>query len=375
MRSLGIRFRRRLGGFVVGLACVACLSVGQEGERPQEGESGPGQGGPPQGPPALVVVDQITSGVLAPTAEFVGTVYYKEISEVAGEVDGRVEQVCFEEGQRVAKGEKLVHLDDELLRKQYQVAKAQHEEMLTEIEKAKIDLERAETLYREGSGTEEEYDDARFALRSLQSRERGLQAALNRIESELEKKTVSAPFNGIVVDKHVEVGEWVSEGDTVATVAGTETMDILVDVPGRYLPYIERGMEVLGRVGGQVIEGKVVTVLPRGDVASRTFAVKIRIPNETGLMEGMEARVSLPIGEEQTALLVPRDAVLPQGPNQVIYTVEGSTQTQRVVEVVGYKGLEVGIRGEGLESGMQVVTKGNERLRPGQPVQVIQPSL
>ena len=161
----------------------------------------------------------------------------------------------------------------------------------------------------------------------------------------------------------------------MATVAGTERMDILADVPGRYLPFIERGLEVSARVEGRLIEGDVVTILPRGDVASRTFAVKIRIPNESGLIGGMEARVSLPIGKEQTALLVPRDAVLPQGSNQVIYTVRGSTQTQHVVEVVGYKGLQVGIRGEGLESGMQVVTKGNERLRPGQPVQVIQPSL
>ncbi|MCK5139199.1 MAG: biotin/lipoyl-binding protein, partial [Thermodesulfovibrionia bacterium] len=110
-------------------------------------------------PPASVVVSEVTSGMVAPESEFIGTVYYQEVSDLASEVDGLVEAVSFEEGQRVKKGELLVKLSDDLLQKTLQAARASYEEVLSDLERAERELARVDTLYKEELISEQTYDD------------------------------------------------------------------------------------------------------------------------------------------------------------------------------------------------------------------------
>ncbi|MDH3239003.1 MAG: biotin/lipoyl-binding protein, partial [Deltaproteobacteria bacterium] len=100
-----------------------------------------GKGGPP---PALVTVSEIREGMVDPEAEFVGTVYYPEVSEVSSEVSGSVVEVRFEEGHRVRKEDVLVRLDWDLLEKTLQSTRATHEQTLAELERATLDLKRIE---------------------------------------------------------------------------------------------------------------------------------------------------------------------------------------------------------------------------------------
>jgi multidrug efflux pump subunit AcrA (membrane-fusion protein) len=120
------------------------------------------------------------------------------------------------------------------------------------------------------------------------------------------------------------------------------------------------------------MQGRVVTVIPRGDVATRTFPVKIRVTGEEGLMEGMSAQVTLPVGQKQECLLVPRDAVmLSRGRPEVVVVSEG-TARRLPVTVLGYTGEHAGIEVDGVRAGMQVIVKGHERVREGQPVEIVQ---
>src|SRR3990170_1786748 len=111
--------------------------------------------GPPGIPPAKVVVAAVSSGMVVPQSGFVGTVYYQEVSDVASEVDGLVETVNFEEGRKIEKGEPLVKLNADLLQKTIQAARASYEKVIVDLEKAKIDLQRIERLYREGLAAEQ----------------------------------------------------------------------------------------------------------------------------------------------------------------------------------------------------------------------------
>lgn len=330
----------------------------------------------PQGgmPPARVVVGEVSIGMIAPEAEFIGTVFYNAVSEVAAEVSGRVEAVYFEEGQKVKKGEQLVRVDAELLEKSLQSTEASHEQVLVEIEKAKVDLQRAERLYREGAGSEQVYDNARFLVRVLEKRANSLKAEMERIETELKKKSIRSPFDGLAVEKKTEVGEWLAPGDAVGTIAMIDVIDIIADVPQRILSFIKPGMKVSALVGGKAITGKVVTIVPRGNVATRTFPVKIRVTNNEGLIEGMEVRVSLPTGEKQQCLTVPRDALITQFGQTVVFSVQNAIAKMHIVRVCGYEGMLVGIEGNALKEGMKVVIKGNERLQDGQPVEIMEKS-
>ena len=291
-------------------------------------------------PPAIVVVSEVASGMVAPQAEFVGTVFFAEVSDVACEVDGKVETLNFEEGQRVKKGAELVSINSDLL--------------LSDLEKSALDFERAERLYKEGLIPEDEYDARRFEK--------------ERLEILLSKKTIRSPFAGVIVKKHVERGEWLSPGSVVATIAADDIADIVVEVPERVLKFLSPGMEIGISAGGSELKGNIIAVIPRGDISTRTFPVKIRVANTTLLAEGMEARVTLPEGEEVRVLIVHRDAVIKVMGNTVVYTVNDAKAVMVTVTVSGYKGMTAGIQGEGLEAGMKVVVKGNERLRPGQDV-------
>ncbi|NNG46164.1 MAG: efflux RND transporter periplasmic adaptor subunit [Deltaproteobacteria bacterium] len=325
------------------------------------------KGGPP---PALVVVSEIREGMVAPRTEFVGTVYYPEVSEVSSEVSGIVVKASFEEGDRVRKGNVLVLLDAELLGKTLASTRSTHEQTLADLERATLDLERIEKLYREESISEQVYDENRFRVKSLGKKGESLKADVERLEVELAKKTVRAAFDGVVLEKHVDRGEWLSPGAAVATLARDDSMDVVVEVPGDVLPFVRKGGNVDVRTGEREIQGTVSAIVPRGDISTRTFPVKIRVPNRHSLIEGMEARVKIPAGKKEKTLLVPRDALVTAMGQTVVFTVVDAKAKMVPVTVTVYVGKEVAVRTNGLKTGMKVLIKGNERIRDGQPVSI-----
>lgn len=322
-------------------------------------------------PPAKVVVATMKSGTVAPESEFIGTIYYSEVSEIAAEVSGKVEKVSFEEGFRVKKNADLVRLSSDILEKTLESTKASYEQVLSDLEKARLDFQRIENLYKEESIAEQVYDENRFNVKSLEKRSDSLSADVARLELELDKKVIRSPFNGIVIKRNVDVGEWLSPGGVVATVARYDVVEVMVNVPQAIVNFIKPGLNVVVLVGTDTYEGKVFSVVPSGDVATRTFPVKIRLRNSGSLKGGMEAKVKLPTGRKEDVFIIPRDAVLTQFGNTVIYAVIDNKAAMLPVKVIGYEGLNAGIASERISKGMSIVVKGNERLREGQPLMII----
>ena len=323
---------------------------------------------PPGMPPARVVVSGVTSGFIAPENEYIGTVYYQEVSDVASEVSGLSEEVRFEEVQRVKKGDVLVVISSDLLYKTIRSAKANYEQVLSDLEKERKNLERAELLFSEQLLSEQAYDEQRFNVNGLEKRVLSLKSGAERLEVELSKKTVKSPFDGIVIKRHIETGEWLSPGTAVASIGKDDFADVIAEVPEHVIAYIKKGMDARVITGGSEITGKVFSIVPKGDVSTRTIPVKVRIRNVSGLIEGMQARLILPAGNKEKAMIVPRDAVITVSGKTVVFAVVEAKAKMIPVKVAGYTGMNAGVHGEGLRAGMKVVIKGNERLRDGQPV-------
>jgi RND family efflux transporter MFP subunit len=319
-------------------------------------------------PPASVSVAKVIRGRIAPQSEFIATIFYQEISDTASEMSGLVGRVHFEEGQRVKKNQILVELGSEILRKRLQAATASFEQILSEIEIAGIDLKRRKKLFKKKSISKQSYDENRFRVIGLEKRAASLKAEVERLEIELEKKIIRAPFDGIVIKRNVDRGEWISEGETVAVIGKDDTIDIVAEVPERFIQYIKNGMQVSVTASGSNFVGTVIAIVPKGDVATRTFPVKIRTPNKHALIEGMSARVTLPTGEITQPLIVPRDAVISKFGQNVVYAVVDSKSHMIPVQIVGYDGLSAGVESQELAEGMFVVVEGNERLKNGQAV-------
>ena len=324
-----------------------------------------------QMPPTNVVVSKVTHGTIEPEQEFIGTVYYREVSGVSAEVSGRVEIITFEEGQRIKDGEALVKLDSELLEKKLQAKEASYEEILLDLERAQNDLERIGNLYKKKIVAEKEYDDQGYQVKGLEKKSAALKAEVERLEIELKKTIITAPFYGVIIKKHIARGEWVSPGKTVATIARDDTVDIVVEVPGNVAKYLTPGMTAKVVVAGMKKSGLIMAIIPKGDIATRTFPVKIRISNLSSIFEGMEARVRLPVGKKITTLLVPRDAVVNMFGKTVVFAVVDEKAMIIPTQVVGYKGMKAGVNAQKISEGMKVVVKGNERLKDGQPVTII----
>ena len=330
-----------------------------------------GQEKPKGPPPANVSVSEVKTGMVAPQAEFIGTVFYQEVSDVASELSGLVEEVRFEEGQRIKKSQILIKLGSDILNKRLLATSASYEQVLSELEIARIEFKRREKLFKTKAISEQSYDENRFRVKGIEKRASSLKAEVERIEIELQKKIIRAPFDGVVIKRQVDRGEWLAEGATVAILAKDDVIDIVADVSEEFVPFIQVGMPVKATINGNEISGSVIAVVPRGDVATRTFPVKIRTPNTLALIEGMSARAVLPVGTARKSLVVPRDAVIAVFGQTVVYAVKDSKAQMIRVNVIGYQDLVAGVESERLAEGMQVVVKGNERIRDGQMVNLI----
>jgi RND family efflux transporter MFP subunit len=319
-------------------------------------------------PPSPVVTAKVTSGDMAPQSEFIGTVFFTEIADVASEVAGKVTDLRVTDGQRVSQGDVMVVLSSSLLDKQIRRARALAQHARAEYEFARLEHQRVETLFKSRSVAEGEFDSKRLTADGLLNKYEAAQAELAQLLEELDKKTIRAPFDGVVIDVPVSRGEWMSVGSTVAVVARDDHFDVVVNAPGEAYGVVKPGLPVNVRTAGVEMKGTVFAVIPRGDVATRTFPVKIRVESNGTLAEGMEARVSLPRGVGGETLVVPRDAIISARGEQVVWTVQDGKAVAIPVYVVGFKGLLAGVRADKLKVGMDVVVKGNERLNPGQPV-------
>ncbi|MBN2140121.1 MAG: efflux RND transporter periplasmic adaptor subunit [Desulfovibrionaceae bacterium] len=321
-----------------------------------------------QGPPVPVVTAKVESGEVAAQSEYVGTVYFTEMADVASEVDGKIVEAAVEDGQTVAEGDVLVRLSTDILEKEVLAARARLNKAKSEHELARLNDKRVKQLFQSESVAEGEYDAKRLGARGAESGMAEAAAELRRLEIELDKKTIRAPFNGVVTKRDVYRGEWISKGQAVATVARAGEYDVVANVPERVARVVRPGLEVEVKAGGRSLTGKVFAVVPRGEVATRTFPVKIRVLDQGFLAEGMEALVRLPYESASRTLVLPRDAIISVGGQLSVWVVRDGKAQPVPVRVVGYRGLGAGVQAEDLAPGMEVVVKGNERLRPGQAV-------
>jgi HlyD family secretion protein len=378
------------------------------------------------GRPALVNVAAVEQRTIAQPVTFVGTVEPRRRSRVASEVQGIVAKVYVEEGQYVHEGDTLVQLRQELLeinlrnrqamveRYRYELAELKNgtrpeviEEARTSMLEAEAELQRAQREQQRQMGlnlrgvaalqARENADTAAQVAQQRLARARVLydlavrgprseriaqaeaqyQAArtdLARLQYDLRQTQVQAPFTGFVVEMHTEAGQWVDSGGPVVTLIELDKAHITIPIPERFIAQVQ-----LGAIGtlqfdalpGVTLQGKVIRVIPQA-AESRTFPVTVEVDNpKTHIKSGLFARVTLTVGERHDALLVPKDAIVTQGPRQIVYTVRDGKATPVPVQRTGFhEGFAV-VTGP-LQPGEQVVVRGNERLRPGQPVQVAQ---
>lgn len=384
-----------------------------------------------QMPPAPVVVAPVVEREVGARRSFVGTVEPSRLSTVGSEVEGVVVEYLAEEGDRVEQGRPLARLRTRLLEIRLEAERATLElrkQALAELEngsrpeeideararfkRAQIAVEvndwklaRAQTLQKTNVISETELYDARLAARQAADDLRAAEAAFKLVEAgprkeriaqaraqvkvqeariaeledDLERHTIRAPFDGYVVAEHTEVGQWVSKGDAVAAVAALDEVDVRVPVVEDYVRGVKLGLKLVVTIDalpGQMLEGRLDAIVPQADARARTFPVKIRVRNprdESGVLikAGMFARIHVPVGKRRTALVVPKDALVLGGPQPIVFVVRDGAAVPVPVKTGIAVDSFIQVEGQ-IAAGDQVVVRGNERLRPNAPVQVVE---
>lgn len=329
-----------------------------------------------QGPPATPVkVAQIITVEIAPQVQLIGTAQPKLTSVVAAQIDGLVEEFNATEGEFLEKGAVLARLDDSTLQIELKAARASKAEAQAQLRRARADLKRSTELLASKTIADKKYTDDLAEVQSFEARVLRFQAMIEQNQDAIAKKVIRAPFTGFVVKEHTELGEWVDQGGAIITMADLSSIEVEVDAPERYVPLLVLGGDSRVRVDAlnpEEFSGKITAVIPVGDPASRTFPVKISIDNpDNRIRGGMLCRVSLPVGKPESVLAVPKDAVVNLGQEHLLYVVSDGVAQPLQVQLGNASDSMVEVKGE-IEAGMQVVTRGNERLRPGQPVKIIE---
>jgi RND family efflux transporter MFP subunit len=326
-------------------------------------------------PPASVRVADAEMKMVSRQIELVGTTSPVTESRVATEISGIVDYFPVKEGDFVSKGQILLRLRDKRLKLNLTGAIATRERIRANLEEAKKELDRMEKLKATQSVAERRYDTAYFLYQALLQELNKSKADIDLLEYEISQKNVLAPFSGLVAGKHTEIGEWVVAGGSVVDLIDLSIIEVLVDVPERFFVNLEPGNQVFVTVKSlfhEPMEEKIQAIFPKGDPSARTFTIKIAMNNpDMKIKGGMEAHVTFNLREEQKSLVVHKDAVVIAGKERLVFAVRNGFATPVPIVILEYFENSVAVEGD-LKPGDKVVIRGNERLRPGQPVKVLE---
>ena len=322
-----------------------------------------GQGNGP--PPAPVVVAPAERRMLAPVTWYPGTVISRNHARVAAEVEGRLEWVA-EVGAAIAGGEMVARLDDVLLRQslaESEAAVARERARLTYLD---AQVERLSTLATQNTVTRSRLDEAVAERDMTLGALRAADARVSLTRERLERTRIKAPFDGIVTERLRQNGEWAKSGESVVRLVDAHSLEVQTWIPIAALSFVREGGELALEANPNRSTGTVRTIVPVGDNRSRLYELRLRVGGARWPV-GQDVRVAIPTAEAREVVAVPRDALVLRRDGAVVFRVGGNDLAERVAVTPGIAQGSL-IEVDGIAPGDRVVTRGGERLRPGQPV-------
>lgn len=332
-----------------------------------------------------VSVAQAVDGQIDRMLRALGTVTPERTVTIRSRVDGPLRALHFIDGQSVRAGDLLAEIDPdpfEIALRQAQGQQAQH---AAQLDNARLDLARYETLYKQNSVARQQLDTARTQVRELQGQLQMDQAAVANAQLQLGYTRITAPGDGRLGLHKVDVGNMVHASDTDGLVVLTQSqpIDVLFALPQLRLPALlaarqrEPGLQTqltLTPDGPVIATGHLLAVDNQIDVATGTVQLKSRFDNADGtLFPNQFVQVRLRLGLE-SGVVLPLRAVQRSSAGQFVYRMDADHKVHVVPVVTGVDDGQRVVVESGLAVGDTVVTEGTDRLRDGSVVEVVPPA-
>jgi membrane fusion protein (multidrug efflux system) len=308
-------------------------------------------------PPMPVDVDTARLDAVIEAVRATGRIEAVQAVDLRSDEEGRIIELLFAEGQFVAKGRPLVRIDDAMPRAQAERAKADRDLAVQQ-------LARVRRLREQNASTPADLERAEAAARSAE-------AALGILDLQIERSIVRAPFSGVVGQRFVSAGDYVTSATRLLTLQTVDPQRAVIEVPERHAVRLRRGQIVEFTVAaepGRIFRAQVDFIDPVVQEANRTIVVKGRARNADGVLKpGMFIEARLATATRADAVVVPEDAIQPLRTTNVVWAVADGKASRRVVQL--------GTRSQGfvevlsgVAPGELVVVGGLERMAEGMPL-------
>jgi HlyD family secretion protein len=389
----------------------------------------------PETPPRPISTTNLATGDATREVELLGQVESRQQANVRSQIDGLVESVLVEPGDRVTQGMTIAILDNadgEVALSQAKARLAQAQSNLARLEvgtrpeiiaqrqavlssarareqEAQDNLKRTSDLVAQGAQSQRTLIEARSAVddsrgntleaeASLQEAIAGpipeeieaqranvaaAEASVNRAEIDLQRTQIQAISDGVVEQRHVSAGDYVESADEIATLVASDSLDVFLEVPEELTSSIKPGLPVtLNTRALPQWQGRatITGIVPTTDTASRRQRVRVRLDNPpAGLLSGMAVLGNLQLQSDREAypkgnrpsFTISRDAVTRRQDRWLVYTVADNQVQEIKVEMIADMGDRVAIYNPQLRSGQAIVLRGGDGLSDGAMVKVV----
>lgn len=317
-----------------------------------------------------------------------GIIGSEEEANISAKIGGRVMSVNANAGMFVNRNQKLLVIDDSQLRiqkiqiqNQIMMVQANVDSIKIQIDDAEKDFKRMEELYKENVISQKQLEGYQLKLETLkksyESAQKNLQVVMDNLQlinTQIEDCIVKAPFDGIIGNKRVEIGEIVGPGQVLMTIYNTDKLNAQMKVPEVYIPRIKKGQDAeleVDALGNQTIHGKVIKMSGAPDPKTRMFIVYISLPYKNSqLKPGMFVKARIITDRKNNVFIIPAQAVIEEAGKKFVFIVEDK-QAKKVEVITGQNTNENIEILSGISTGNRIVISGKENLSSGTNVNII----
>lgn len=322
-----------------------------------------------QGKVIAVEVGTVVRKDISPLLTFSASLEPLWSADLSAKVDGRIDRLTVEEGDRVSGGAVIAILDTNELEAQVVQAQGLLYSAVANLEQSESDLRRTEALSRQGAVSAQALDTARIKKDMAVGQVNSAQGNVNLLVARLGNAEVIAPRDGVVVKRFLQSGYYAKAGNQIVTLADVATVLAKATIGEAQIGQLQIGTEVTVVVNayqGKEFIGKITRISPMASLPARTFTAEITIPNGEGLLKpGMFANTFVRGAVHKNVLAVPESALVMREDQKTVFVVLPNNIVQQKVLTLGYVGDGWAEVLDGIDEGARIVISGQNKLRDG----------
>ena len=334
----------------------------------------------------LVDVDEVRPASLNPTVPVIGRLVARQSGVVSALMSGVVVKISAQIGDRVKRGQVIAELSKDRLYWAHQLRLAEVSQSVAALDfsKAQVklrtqELKRLQNLRKSAAFSKARFEDSRLEVAKAKSTATQAAAALRQAKANLKLAEIDlnhahiiAPYDGVVSQRHTEVGTFLTMGQPVVTLIDDQNLDMEAAVPVERIAGLVPGSKVVFHLqNGQTFPAHVRAVVPDENAITRSRIVRFTplfgVNGLKNLATNQSVTIAIPAGAARHVLSVHKDAILNRSGRTMVYIVQDGTANLKAVKLGEAVGGRFSVE-RGLTAGDLVVVRGNERLRPGQKV-------